>query len=94
MIKLDGRESSISASRGQERTVVLALFLLTSSFVELRRMERPVVLLDDACSELDALHQEQLVHALMGYQVFLTSAHELPMRGIEHMRIESGRIVR
>jgi DNA replication and repair protein RecF len=61
------------ASRGQERSAVLALLLLEVSYLELRRGEKPVVLLDDAFSELDDRHQASLLSALGAHQVLMTS---------------------
>jgi DNA replication and repair protein RecF len=93
-VRLDGRPTTVTASRGQERSVVLALFLLTASFVELRRMERPVILLDDACSELDAHHQKQLLSALDGYQVFLSSTHDVELSNGVRYCVSSGMVER
>jgi DNA replication and repair protein RecF len=74
----DGRQLPSFASRGQERAAVLALLLLEVSYLELRRGERPVILLDDALSELDDAHQKALMGALKSYQVLLTSARMPP----------------
>lgn len=61
------------ASRGQERVAVLALLLLEVSYLELRRGEKPVILLDDAFSELDDDHQRALLDGFRGYQVIMTA---------------------
>lgn len=61
------------ASRGQERVAVLALLLLEVSYLELRRGEKPVILLDDAFSELDDDHQKALLEGFRGYQVIMTA---------------------
>lgn len=74
----DGRELPTFASRGQERTAVLALLLLEVSYLELRRGERPILLLDEVFSELDDAHQEALLGALQEHQTFLT-ATRLPV---------------
>lgn len=66
------------ASRGQERTAVLALLFLEVSYLELRRGERPVILLDDVFSELDDAHQERLMQTLRQNQVFLTATRLPP----------------
>lgn len=78
-IDVAGRSLSTFASRGQQRTAVLALLFLQVSYVEVRRGEKPVILLDDVFSELDARHQERLLASLQGHQVFLTTTH-LPER--------------
>jgi DNA replication and repair protein RecF len=70
----DGRDIPSFASRGQERVAVLALLLLEVSYLELRRGEKPVILLDDAFSELDDKHQKALLESFQGYQVLMTAA--------------------
>lgn len=74
----DGRSIPSFASRGQERVAVLALLLLEVSYLELRRNEKPVILLDDAFSELDDAHQGALLDAFKGYQVLMTSTRIPP----------------
>lgn len=69
------------ASRGQERLAVLALLLLEVSYLELRRGEKPVIMLDDAFSELDDDHQAALLDAFKGYQVIMTSTRVPPNAG-------------
>ena len=71
----EGRALPTFASRGQERVCVLALLFLEVSYLELRRGEKPVVLLDDAFSELDQEHQVALLQSLAGYQVIMTATH-------------------
>ncbi len=74
-IEVEGRSLPTFASRGQQRTAVLALLFLQVSYLELRRGEKPVVLLDDVFSELDARHQAALLQSLGGHQVILTTTH-------------------
>ncbi len=74
-IEADGRSLASFASRGQQRTAVLALLFLQVSFMEVRRGEKPVILLDDVFSELDQAHQERLMRSLEGHQVLLTTTH-------------------
>ncbi len=75
-----GRPSTSFASRGQERIAVLALLFLEVSFLEMKRGEKPVILLDDVFSELDEHRQESLLASLGAYQVLLTSAQPPPVR--------------
>jgi len=72
-ILCDGRPLSTFASRGQERVAVVALLLLEVSYLQLRRRERPVILLDDVFSELDDAHQSALLHRLTDCQVLMTA---------------------
>lgn len=89
-IEVHGRNLSCFASRGQQRVSVLALILLQSSYLELRRGEKPVILLDDVFSELDDLHQKALLNAFEQHQVLITATH-LP-RGLAQGKVwEVGR---
>lgn len=72
-IDADGHDIAVSASRGQKRVTMLALLFLEASFLELRRAEKPVVLLDDIFSELDRAHQELVLQNLAGHQVLITA---------------------
>lgn len=67
-----GRPLPSWASRGQTRVALIALLLLQVAYLEVRRGERPVILLDDVFSELDAAHQEALLASLSGHQMFLS----------------------
>lgn len=74
-ITVDGRDISTFASRGQQRTAVLALLFLEVSYLELQRGEKPVILLDDVFSELDDHHQVSLLRSLQEHQVIITTTH-------------------
>ena len=74
-IMVDGRDIATFASRGQQRTAVLALLFLEVSYLELQRGEKPIVLLDDVFSELDDHHQVSLLSSLEDCQVIITSTH-------------------
>ncbi|MDA1208653.1 MAG: DNA replication/repair protein RecF [bacterium] len=74
-LAIGGRSIQSFASRGQQRTSLLALLLLQVSYLELRCGEKPLILLDDVFSELDADHQDALLRSLSGYQVIITTTH-------------------
>ncbi len=74
-VVVDGRDISTFASRGQQRTAVLALLFLEVSYLELQRGEKPVILLDDVFSELDDHHQTSLLKSLEEHQVIITTTH-------------------
>lgn len=80
-VSVGGRDVPSFASRGQERTAVLALLFLQVSYLQLQRGETPILLLDDACSELDERHQHLLLSGFPGAQVFLT-ATRLPDQAV------------
>ena len=72
---VEGRNLPSFASRGQQRTAVLALLFLLGSYLELQRGEKPVILLDDVFSELDPHHQQALLTVFGDHQVFITATH-------------------
>lgn len=92
-IDVDGHNLATAASRGQQRIAVLALLFLEASYLELRRGERPVILLDDVLSELDAAHQERVLQSFAEHQVLLTATH-LPTfaRGAALWDVHAGHI--
>lgn len=75
-----GRPIFSFASRGQQRVAALALLFLQASYLELRRGETPVILLDDVFSELDAAHRARVLTAFGDHQMLLT-ATEVPGGG-------------
>ena len=72
-LNIDGRGITTFASRGQQRAAILALLLLQASFLELRKGEKPVLLLDDVFSEFDEKHREAVLKTLSKNQVIITS---------------------
>ena len=92
-IDIDGRNLPTFASRGQQRTTVIALLFLQVSYLELRRGERPVVLLDDVFSELDDSHQSALLHCFSDHQVIITTTH-IPseLHGAQVWEVERGKV--
>ncbi|EKD63307.1 MAG: DNA replication and repair protein recF [uncultured bacterium] len=95
MMTLGGHEIKKFCSRGECRTIVLALKLIEMEFVEGQTGEKPILLLDDVLSELDHKHQEHLIKAISGYQTFLTTtcAEHLDKFGgnrIEMVEVRSG----
>lgn len=63
-----------TASRGEARTIVLALKFLEVSIIEQLTEKQPIILLDDVFSELDASRQKLLTSQLKGHQIIITSA--------------------
>ncbi len=76
---LDGKEARAYASQGQQRTAVVSLKLAEAALVTRRTGERPVLLLDDVLSELDAERRVALLRQVAGDgQVIITSAEAGP----------------
>jgi DNA replication and repair protein RecF len=75
MFSLDGHAVSEFGSRGQQRTVALALKLAEMEHLARETGDSPVLLLDDVFSELDGHRRERVLHAVrQNQQVFITSA--------------------
>jgi DNA replication and repair protein RecF len=74
-IELDGRDLRSYGSRGQQRLLALALRLAERGPVASAVGSEPVLLLDDALSELDPRARERVLrHVARAGQVFLTTA--------------------
>lgn len=76
---LNGRPLQSSASRGEYRSLLLALKLLELKFFEddtsSGATDKPLLLLDDVFSELDLHRQKMLLTAIAGHQTIITTTH-------------------
>lgn len=71
---LDGKDASVFASQGQQRTMVLAWKLAEVQLVEKMLGKYPVLLLDDVMSELDENRRDMLVNVVGSeIQTFITT---------------------
>lgn len=81
-IRLADQPAAERASRGEVRTVVIALKLLETDILSKHFAKndiKPTLLLDDVLSELDLVHQERVLAGFKDHQVFITTtdAHAL-----------------
>jgi DNA replication and repair protein RecF len=75
LIEVDGRDLRVYGSRGQQRLMALTLRLAEAGPVARAVGSAPVLLLDDALSELDPRVQGRVLeHVTAAGQVFLTTA--------------------
>ena len=73
-ISLDGSDIRRYGSQGRKRLVAIVLKLAQAATILEKRGERPVVLLDDIFSELDAETAERVRERIAGgYQCFIAS---------------------
>ena len=93
--ELGGRDVAVHASRGQQRTIILAMKLAETDLLGTDG-PRPIVLLDDVFSELDPDRAERLSGLLTARgQVIVTTADPAPARpDLATWRIEDGRLER
>ena len=70
------------ASRGQSRTLALALRLAEASYLASVRGEGPIVLLDDVLSEMDSTRRSRVLEKASQYQqALVTTTDPEPLRG-------------
>ena len=62
-----------SASRGETRSVILALKFIEANLIKETLGKNPIILLDDVFSELDATRRRCLVENFKDHQVIITS---------------------
>jgi len=72
-VLIDGHSVSEAASRGETRTLVLALKIMELKLLEELRNAKPILLLDDVFSELDAKRRQSLTTYVAEYQTFITT---------------------
>ena len=95
----DGRELRSYGSRGQVRLGLLALLLAEREELAAERGAPPLLLLDDAMSELDAARRKRLVDVLRASGQSVVTATELAHvpgaedPGVERVAIADGRVL-
>ncbi len=92
---INGRDVRTYGSQGQKRSSVLALKLAEAALLAQQSDDKPVALLDDVMSELDASRQEFLLNRLDGWQVFITCCDPAPLRLMDRgsvFHVENGSV--
>ena len=69
----NNKKADGSASRGENRSMILALKFIEAQILEQEVGKKPVVLLDDIFSELDEVRQKHLIDNFKDYQMIITS---------------------
>ncbi len=90
-VKINGRDAKSFGSQGQQRSAVLALKLAEAEILGEAKGEKPVILLDDVLSELDASRKNYLLNKLNDRQVFITCC-ESSVRSENIIWIKNGKI--
>lgn len=73
VFKFNNSPALSSASRGEVRTIVLALKFLEVEIIEEITNTPPLILLDDVFSELDTTRQKALSDTIRAHQIIITS---------------------
>jgi len=74
-IKLNGQNSRDGLSRGEGRTLTLALKTLELEYIKNNTSKSPILLLDDVLSELDPKRQDMLLQSARQNQMIITTTH-------------------
>lgn len=84
-IMLAGKPAEATASRGEVRTIILALKYIEVDMLYKYTDKHPIVLLDDVFGELDNKRQKQLLTNLTDSQVIITSTE--PHEAAKHIKL-------
>ena len=88
-ILLNRKPAATSASRGENRTLLLALKIVEAEALQEARDQKPILLLDDVFSELDETRQTRLVDYFKENQVIITTTTITPLiKGVSGKIIE------
>ena len=74
---LTKKKADGSASRGETRSIILALKFVEAKIIESKLGEKPIILLDDVFSELDNTRRKFLVNNFKNHQVIITSVEDI-----------------
>lgn len=95
-IKVNGEDVRVYGSQGQQRTCAISLKLAELETLKNHFNEYPVLILDDALSELDIGRRNRLISRLSGIQTIITTTEFLDefngVEGINVMRVSNGKI--
>ena len=78
LMEIEGMNAATYSSRGQARSIALALRLAEAHFLKQERDEEPLLLLDDVLSELDKERRHRVLEEVGKYeQILATTAERL-----------------
>ena len=81
MILANGLFANSFASRGEARTIALAMRLAEAEYLSQTRRDDPIILLDDVFSEMDAPRRERVLQKVANYrQALITTTEIEPVR--------------
>lgn len=89
-IIINGYDSRIYSSQGQQRTAALCLKLAEFEMLKKETGKRPILLLDDVMSELDLKRQMYILKKLSGVQAFITHTNKNDLHGDKFFEIAGG----
>ncbi len=87
----DGRNIAHFGSRGEQRTATLAFKMAQLEYMAKIMGKRPILLLDDVFSELDATHRAHIVEAVSKQQTIIATVE---LENIPQSFLDSARILK
>ncbi len=95
-IKINGEDVRVYGSQGQQRTTAISLKFAELEVFKQKFNEYPVLILDDALSELDGARRQKIIEKLKDFQTIITLTElteELrTLDGTNVIRVENGKI--
>lgn len=96
-IKVQGEDVRIYGSQGQQRTCAITLKLSELEIFKDKLGEYPVLILDDALSELDKNRRARLLERIKNIQTIITctelTTEMLEFKGAKHFKIKEGNYI-
>ncbi len=96
-IKISGEDVRVYGSQGQQRTSAITLKLAELEIFKEKLGEYPVLILDDALSELDKSRRAKLLERIENIQTIITctelTSEMLELSGAKHFEIGDGKII-
>lgn len=77
IFEFNGKIADNSASRGETRSIILALKFIEANLVYQKTQQKPIILLDDVFSELDEERRRCLIKNFKDHQVIITSVESI-----------------
>ena len=77
LFNLNHQPADTSASRGETRSIIIALKFIEADLIYERLRVKPIILLDDVFSELDATRRKCLINNFKDHQVIITSVENV-----------------
>jgi len=94
---LDSRDVRLFGSRGEFRSIILALKLAEIEYIKEKTKRNPILLLDDVFSELDIQRQKFLIDILENQQTIVTTTDinnlkDFNLKDLNILKVKNGNI--
>ena len=95
ILYINGKQTDIYGSQGQQRTAILSLKLAELQVIYEEIGEYPILLLDDFMSELDKSRRESLVSHIQNTQVLITCTDKVIIENLKYLEnnVQEGKII-